>query len=86
MEITEANAREAAAAAERLLNDRFLQEALGEMLQLATERAIYGPLAIEREDARNEAIAITGLQRNLISVAEGWQAAAETLTKARAHE
>lgn len=86
VDITEANAREAGAAAERLLQDRFLQEALGEMLQMATERAIYSPAPRERRDARFEAIAITALQRNLIATADSWKAAAEVFMKARTHE
>lgn len=84
--ITEANAREASAAAERLLHDRFLQEALGEMLQISMERAVYAPLREERRAGRFEAVAITNLQRNLIATADSWKQAADLLLRARAHE
>ena len=86
MEITEANAREAAAAAERLLRDPFLAELLDEMVALRTNTAINGPTADHREDARRQVIAIVELRGHLVGTIDGWRSAAQTLMAQRAHE
>lgn len=86
VEITEANAREAAAAAERLLGDRFLAETLDEMVAIETQRAITLPEPRDRETARHQVIAIMTLRANLAAVLENWRAAAAMLRAQRAHE
>jgi hypothetical protein len=86
VDITEHNAREAAAAAERLLRDPFLAEAFDEMVSAATQTAITGRVADERETARQKVLAIMELRANLQSVCENWRAAAATLQRGRAHE
>ena len=86
VEISDANAREAATAATRLLNDPFLAEALDEMVADATQRAITGAKAIERREARHEVLAIHRLRINLQSVMQHWQDAARVLQAAKAHE
>ena len=86
VEVTQANAREAAAAAERLLRDPFLSEALDEMVTNATERAIAGPKRKARREARHEALAVCRLRVNLQTVAEQWRDAARVLEQARKHE
>lgn len=86
VEVTDANAREAAAAAERLLHDPFLNEALDEMIQIATEQAITGETRERRRDGRFTALAIVRLRGNLTAVFQTWQGAAETLRHAKANE
>ena len=86
LEITEANAREAGAAASRLLRDQFLNEALDEMIEMHTQTAITGPTADDREDARRQVNAIMALRANLKMVFENWQSAATVLAQAKAHE
>jgi hypothetical protein len=86
LEVTDANAREAAAAAERLLRDPFLAEALDEMVANATERAITAPRRSERREARHEVLAIQRLRVNLHAVMEHWRDAARVLRQAKAHE
>jgi len=79
-------AREAATAAERLLNDRFLQEALDEMIQMATEAAITGDTRDARRDGRYLALAILKLRGNLQAVVDHVRSAAGTERAAKAHE
>lgn len=86
VEITDANAREAAAAATRLLNDPYLAEALDEMVANATERAIAAPKRAERREGRHEVLAIQRLRVNLHAVMENWRDAARVLQQAKAHE
>jgi hypothetical protein len=86
VDITEGNAREAAAAATRLLHDPFLAEALDEMVVDATTRAITAPNRADRREARHEVLAINRLRVNLHSVMDHWQDAARLLQQAKAHE
>jgi tRNA C32,U32 (ribose-2'-O)-methylase TrmJ len=86
VEITEANAREAAAAATRLLNDPYLSETLDEMVADATQRAITAQSRAERREGRAEVLAIHRLRVNLQSVMENWRDAARVAERARAHE
>jgi hypothetical protein len=86
VEVTQGNAREAAAAAQRLLNDPYLAETLDEMVVAATERAITNPDRQARREARHEALAIARLRVNLQTVAERWREAARVLEAARKHE
>lgn len=86
VEFTDARAREAGAAAERLLKDTFLKEALDEMIQLATEQAITGRTRKLRRDSRHDALAVMRLQHNLEAVFVQWQDAATLLQRAKAHE
>lgn len=79
VEITEHNAREAGAAAQRLLTDRYLAEALNEMVSMETEKAIMGPTPEAREQARQQVLAVNQLRVNLQAVAENWQSLAQTL-------
>ena len=85
-EITDANAREAGAAAQRLLHDPFLKEALDEMVADATQRAIIANDRAERREARHEVLAIQRLRVNLESVFQHWRDAAQVLQSAKAHE
>ena len=84
--VTEANARAAANAADRLLKDAFLQEALDEMIELGTVTAMRGADAAAREEARQQVLAILRLRENLQAVFETWQSAAHTLYQQRANE
>lgn len=84
--MTDTNAREAAAAATRLLHDPFLAEALDEMVVSATQRAIAGTSRADRREARHEVLAIHRLRVNLESVMKDWQDAARLLQRAKAHE
>jgi hypothetical protein len=84
--VTDANARAAADAASRLLQDPFLSETLDEMTQLATDTAIRGANSIVREEARQEVLAIIKLRGSLQTVFESWQTAAAVLQQRRAHE
>jgi hypothetical protein len=84
--ITEANARAAANAADRLLKDAFLQEALDEMIELGTVTAMRGADAAAREEARQQVLAILRLRENLQAVFENWRSAAQLLQQQRANE
>lgn len=86
VEVTEANAREAAAAAMRILGDVWLAETLDEMVATNTQTAITGTDRHEREGARLQVLAIMQLRANLQSVAENWRAAAELQKRMRANE
>jgi hypothetical protein len=86
VQITDTNARAAADAAARLMNDPFLAETLDEMVQLATDTAIRGPTPAAREEARHKVLAIIELRGNLQAVFDNWQSAAKTLQQQRAHE
>ena len=86
VEITEANAREAAAAAERLLRDPFLSELLDEMVSLRTNEAINGPDPDAREGARRQVIAVVELRGHLVSTIDSWRTAAQVLMQQRANE
>jgi hypothetical protein len=86
VEVNEANAREAGAAADRLIRDVFLQEALDEMIGMATEKAITGADRRVRREARHDCLAIMRLRDNLRAVFENWQAAADLHKRERAHE
>lgn len=65
--------REAAAAAERLLADPYLREALDEITRRQTERAIVSPDAMQRETARLMVLAIGELRADLMAVIEQWR-------------
>lgn len=86
IEVTEANAREAAAAAQRLLNDTWLKETLDELVAMATERAIFADDKRLRDEARHEVMAIARLRATLMDVANTWRTAAEQRLRAAAHE
>jgi hypothetical protein len=86
VEVTEANAREAGAAAARLLRDPYLAETLDEMVSAATQTAIFSEDAEARESARCDVLAIFRLRTNLQATMDNWQTAAQTLLRAKAHE
>jgi hypothetical protein len=86
VEITEANAREAASAAERLLNDPWLRETLDELIGINTRDAIMLPDAVKREEARQMVLAISALCSTLQSVCDNWRQAAGVRRRARVHE
>jgi hypothetical protein len=84
--ITDANAREAAAAAERLLGDLYLRETLDELVAINTRVAMTGLTAAEREDGRQMVLAIDRLRATLTAVFEHWRGAAAVLQQAQSHE
>jgi hypothetical protein len=86
VEITDANMREAGQAAERLLNDPFLTEALNEIVGINTERAIAAALPEEREKSRQMVLAVDALRTELKSVFEYWKSAPQRAQAARARE
>jgi len=86
VDLTDATGREAGAAAERLLADPYLKEALDEMIQRHTDLAIRGMGADQREESRNLVLAILELRGTLRSVLESWRGAAAAAAAARARE
>lgn len=86
LQITEENARAAAAAAQRLLNDPFLSEALDEQVMRHSDGALRGLTVEAREYARLRVLAVMDLRADLASVVENWAAAAKVLQQSRAHE
>jgi len=86
LQITEDNAREAAAAAQRLLNDPFLREALDEQIMRHSGTALRGVSVEEREYARLRVLAVMDLRADLEAVMENWKSAASVLQQRRAHE
>jgi hypothetical protein len=86
LQITEENAREAAAAAQRLLNDPYLTEALDEQVMRHNDTALRGLTVEEREYARLRVRAVMDLRADLAAVVENWKSVADTLQRRRAHE
>lgn len=86
VEITEANAREAAGAAERLLNDPWLKETLDELVIANTQAAIQEADAEKREAARQMVLAIGALRATLTGVFENWRQAVDTRKRRVRHE
>jgi hypothetical protein len=86
VEITEANAREAGQAAERLLADRFLAETLDEIIMINTEQAIVHKDRDMRREARHLVLAVQSLRTQLRAVFEHWRDAAKIYQSARARE
>jgi hypothetical protein len=84
--MTEDQAREAGAAAERLLGDKFLAETLDEMIEINTQLAITGKDAAEREAARYAVIAIMQIRANLLAVVENWRHVLTVAQRNKANE
>ena len=84
--ITPDNAREASAAAQRLLNDPFLREALDEQVMRHADVAQRGQTVELREYSRMRVQAIMDLRADLAAVLESWNSQAQMQRQAQAHE
>jgi len=86
LQINTENAREAAAAAQRLLNYPFLREALDEQVMRHNDAALRGLTLEAREYARLRVLAVLDLRADLAATVENWQSAATVLQQSQAHE
>jgi hypothetical protein len=84
--VDDREARELAGGAERLINDPLLRSLLDEMIQINTEKAITGAEATQREDGRQQVLAIMALRANLGVLVSNWTDRAAIEQRRRASE